>query len=76
MSDGNRMASVGEAEMGWTDFDQLTWLDTNEAAKYLRKSANALRIMVSRGYIRPRRLRRRLYFRKLELDRLLESSTF
>jgi len=58
------------------EFDRLTWLDTKEAANYLRKTANALRIMVCRGYIRPRKFRRRLYFRKIELDRLLESSVF
>lgn len=53
--------------------ERLTWLTTKEAAFYLRKTANALQIMVNRGYIRPRRFRRRLYFRKIELDRLLES---
>ena len=58
------------------DFERLTWLDTKEAAKYLRKTANALRIMVFRGYLRPKRFRRRLYFRRIELDRLLESSVF
>lgn len=57
-------------------FDRLIWMNSNEAAKYLRKTKNALLIMVSRGYIRPRKFRRRLYFRKIELDRLLESSTF
>lgn len=57
-------------------FDRLTWLDTKEAASYLRKTANALRIMVARGYLRPRKFRSRLYFRKIELDRLLESSAF
>jgi hypothetical protein len=56
--------------------ERLTWLDSNEAAKYLRKTANALRIMVYRGYLRPRKFRRRIYFRRLELDRLLESSPF
>ena len=55
---------------------ELTWLNSQEAAKYLRKSVNALRIMVFRGYLRPRKFRRRLYFRKIELDRLLESSAF
>lgn len=54
----------------------LTWMDSKEAAKYLRKTANALRIMVYRGYLRPRKLRNRLYFRRVELDRLLESSAF
>ena len=58
------------------NFSSLTWLNSNDAAKYLRKTVNALRIMVNRGYIRPRKFHRRLYFRKLELDRLLESSAF
>lgn len=64
-----------DLETGLVAFDCLTWLNTNEAATYLRKTPNALRIMVNRGYIRPRRLRSRLYFRKVELDRMLESST-
>lgn len=54
-------------------FENLTWLNSKEAAYYLRTSANAIRIMVSRGYLRPRRLRSRLYFRRIDLDRLLES---
>jgi len=58
------------------DFEGLDWLVTKEAARYLRKTPNALRIMVHRGYVRPRRLRRKLYFRKIELDRVLESSLF
>jgi hypothetical protein len=56
--------------------ERLTWMDSKEAAKYLRKTANALRIMVYRGYLRPRKFRHRLYFRRIELDRLLESSPF
>jgi hypothetical protein len=63
-------------ELENVEFDRLTWLDSEEAASYLRKTTNALRIMVYRGYIRPRKFRRRLYFRKIELDRLLESSIF
>jgi hypothetical protein len=55
------------------NLEELTWLNSKEAASYLRKSTNALRIMVCRGYLRPRRFRRRLYFRRIELDRLLES---
>lgn len=56
--------------------DRLTWFDSQEAARYMRKTPNALRIMVYRGYVRPRRFKRRLYFRRIELDRLLESSTY
>lgn len=70
----NTVKSATNLELAAADFDRLTWLDSEEAAMYLRKTANALRIMVFRGYIRPRKFRRRLYFRKLELDRLLESS--
>ena len=73
------MGTIGiatELELEQPEFDRLTWLDSKEAATYLRKTANALRIMVYRGYIRPRKFRRRLFFRKIELDRLLESSTF
>jgi hypothetical protein len=58
------------------ELEHLTWMDSREAAKYLRKTANALRIMVYRGYLRPRKFRHRLYFRRIELDRLLESSPF
>jgi hypothetical protein len=72
----SKLVHATDREPGEGDFERLTWLDSKEAAKYLRKTANALRIMVCRGYIRPRRFRRRLYFRKLELDRLLESSIF
>jgi len=63
-----------DQEVSEVAFDRLTWLDANEAANYLRKTRNALHIMVSRGYLRPRKFRRRLYFRRVELDRLLESS--
>lgn len=75
---GGEMSKISDAtdrEPGEFCFNRLTWLDSEEAAAYLRKTANALRIMVSRGYLRPRRFRRRLYFRRAELDRLLESSS-
>jgi excisionase family DNA binding protein len=57
-----------------TLFDNLIWLGTEEAAKYLRKTTNALRIAVHRGQVKCYRWRRRLYFKRDELDRLLESS--
>ena len=70
----SKMGSATDRELEEVGFDRLTWLDSKEAATYLRKSPNALRIMVFRGYLRPRKFRRRLYFRRIELDRLLESS--
>lgn len=65
-------------------FDRLTvWLNSEEAAIYLRKftkdgkpSVGAIRAAVCRGLIRARRWRRRLYFKKAELDLMLESSDF
>ena len=77
LDENNRtIESATDMESGQVEFERLTWLDTKEAATYLRKTANALQIMVYRGYIRPRKFRRRLFFRKVELDRLLESSTY
>ena len=57
-------------------FENLVWLTTKEAARYLRKSANAVRILVHRGFLKARKFRRRLYFRKDELCALIETSNF
>jgi hypothetical protein len=70
------MGSATDREPEEEILDRLTWLSSKEAAKYLRKTANALRIMTYRGYLKPRRFRRRLYFLRIELDRLLESSAY
>ncbi len=56
-------------------FENLEWMTSREAAQYLRKSAGALRVMVCRGQIPTRKFFCRLYFRKTELDCLLESSS-
>lgn len=57
------------------------WLTTAEAAVYLRKtnpggmpSINAVHKMVSQGRIRRRKFAGRLYFRRKELDYLIETS--
>jgi len=63
------------ADSGELLFYNLVWLTSEEAAAYLRKSVQAIRHMVCRGHIRARKFRRRLYFRREELDRLLETST-
>jgi excisionase family DNA binding protein len=56
-------------------FDNQKWMTTNEAAAYLRKSSNAIRTAVCRGHIKARKFKRRLYFNRSELDRLIETST-
>lgn len=55
-------------------FDNLIWLDSKEAAAYLRISINALRIMVYKGKLKPKKLERRLRFKRAELDKKLEAS--
>ena len=55
-------------------FDNLVWMTSEEAATYLRKSVGAIHTAVNRGQLHARKWRRRLYFKKSELDRLLENS--
>jgi hypothetical protein len=57
-----------------TFFENLAWMNSSEAAHYLRISAGALRTAVYRGQVRARKWRRKLYFRKSELDYMLEKS--
>jgi len=54
---------------------KIIWLNSKEAAEYLRISENNLRVKVSRGDIPVHgRLGRSLRFRREELDNLLKSS--
>jgi hypothetical protein len=62
-------------------FDNLIWLSTKDAAIYLRKfcvdgkpSEGAIRNAVWRGFLKSRKWQRRLYFKKADLDRLLQNS--
>lgn len=56
-------------------FENLEWLTTKETAFYLRRTVNAIHILVSRGKIRTRKFQRRLYFKKSELEYLIETSS-
>lgn len=55
-------------------FENRIWLSTSEAADYLGKSQNAIWILLCRGHLMKRKWKRRLFFKKSELDRLLETS--
>lgn len=55
-------------------FDNRIWVDSKEAADYLRISVGALRNAVYRRQIIARKFRRRLYFNLNELNRLLDNS--
>lgn len=65
----------GDGPAGLPIFDNLVWLNSAEAAIYLRKSTGALHTAVCRVHLVPRRWRRRLYFKKSDLDCLLEHSS-
>ena len=55
-------------------FENLIWLTTKEAALYLRRSVNSIHTLVSRRQLRARKFRNRLYFKRDELDYLIETS--
>lgn len=55
-------------------FYNLKWLTTKEAAIFLRKSSHALRQMTYKGKIRSRKFGGRLYYKKAELDLLVDTS--
>ena len=62
-------------------FDRSEWLTTKETAIFLRKfspsgtpSSDAVHKLVSRGCLRRRKFAGRLYFRKREIDFLIDSS--
>lgn len=57
-------------------FENLIWLTTDEAAQFLRKSSHALRQMTYKGKIKPRKFGGRLYFKRTELNDLVDTSFY
>ncbi len=55
-------------------FGNLIWFTTEDVARYLRISTNAVRIAVHRGVLSARKFNGRLYFKRAELDELLDTS--
>ncbi len=55
-------------------FKNKIWMDSKEAANYLKISVGSLRSAVYRKQVLARKFRRRLYFKISELNRLLENS--
>ena len=54
---------------------EIEYVGTDEAARFLGVSANALRIMVHREKVRTHRLGRRLRFKVQDLRSLIDSKT-
>ena len=69
---GSKTESKGSNEI----FNNLIWMTTEDAARYLRKSADAIRHLVYRGDLRARKFKRRLYFRRDELDEMLDLAVY
>lgn len=76
LSSFERSQQTSEKEYAEKIFDNRIWLTCEEAACYLRKSVGAIRVMVHRGQLRARKFRRRLYFKRSELDEILETSYY
>ena len=68
--------NFGEYSNTQSLFENLDWLTTDDAARFLRKTTHALRQMTYKKIIRARKLGGRLYFKKSELDQLLDTSFF
>ncbi len=55
-------------------FDNSIWLTTSEVAAYLKVSANQVRIMVSRGYLKAYKLLNRNRYRREDVEKLIRNS--
>lgn len=51
------------------------WMTSDEVATYLGRSQNAIWLLVSRGLLMKRKWHGRLYFKRSEIDRLIEAGT-
>lgn len=49
------------------------WMTCDETASYLGRSRNAVWLLVSRGFLVKRKWNGRLYFKRNEIDRLIDS---
>jgi len=67
-------SDVRDAAQASMFFENLVWMTSAETARYLRKTVGALRVMVCRGRLPARKWQGRLYFKRTEVDALLDSS--
>ena len=65
-----------EQNIAHSFFNNLIWITTEEASEFLRKSTHAVRQMVYKGHVNARKFHGRLYFNKLELNQLIDSSHY
>lgn len=63
--------SIASATAG--SLEQVKWLTTSEAARYLRVSISSIKTMIYRGQVRVHKLGRRNRFLRDDLERLITS---
>ena len=54
--------------------ENLIWLTVKQAAIYLSRSENAIRLLIYKGVLSAHRLGGRVYLKKSEIDRILNQS--
>lgn len=55
-------------------FEIKIWMTVKDAATYLSRTENAIRILMCRKILRVYRMGRRVYLKRSEIDLLIESS--
>jgi len=55
-------------------FDNLIWMTVKDAATYLRRTENAVRLLLYKGILNTYKLGGRVYVKKTQINDLLEKS--
>lgn len=67
--------AISRSSLGEGLFDnRIRWMTVKDAAKYLGRSENAIRLLIYRGVLRPYKLGRRTYLNKSEIDEEIVTS--
>lgn len=70
----NLNSCTSQAQCREEIFDNLIWMTIKDAARYLGRTENAIRIAVHRGQLPRHKWLGKLYFKRSDLDFLLERS--
>ena len=71
----NRLNKTSKKKSYNKFFDnRIEWMTVEDTAKYLGRSENAIYLLISKGVLTRYKLDRRVYLKRSEIDRQLESS--
>ena len=65
------MVNLIQEDFSGALFDKLKWMNAKEAALYLRVSVGQIRNLVWRGQLKSYKIKNRLRFLRMDLDRLM-----